>query len=157
MVQNRKSRTAGRKHRLGETSKVSLIPEAGAWHRVFHLVPDLPEALVAGRERTYLSWFYQHYSQNRKAISDKDIDEYIRTYSQSGAMKAGFEYYRAYFKDTERDREYAETKLKMPVLAIGADSVYGKAVEQSMKHGAEDVRGVVIADCGHFPKNSQRL
>ena len=136
MVQNRKSRTAGRKHRLGETSKVSLIPGNGAWHRVFHLVPDLPEALVAGRERTYLSWFYQHCSQ-------------------SGAMKAGFEYYRAYFKDTEHDREYAETKLKMPVLAIGADSVYGKAVEQSMKQGAEDVRGVVIADCGHFVPEEQ--
>ena len=140
---------------LGETGEISLVPGGGAWHRSFHLVPELPEALVAGREKTYLSWFYQHYSRNPEAISDADIDEYIRTYSQPGAMKAGFEYYRAYFKDTDRGREYAKTKLQMPVLAIGADSVYRESVEQSMKQGAVDVRGVVIANCGHFVPEEQ--
>jgi pimeloyl-ACP methyl ester carboxylesterase len=111
--------------------------------------------LVAGRERVYLSWFYQHYSRNPEAISNADLDEYIRTYSQPGAMKAGFEYYRAYFKDSDRGREYAQTKLQMPVLAIGADSVYGEAVEQCMKRGAIDVEGVVIANCGHFVPEEQ--
>jgi pimeloyl-ACP methyl ester carboxylesterase len=135
---------------LGETSEVPLVPGGGAWHRAFHLVPDLPEALVAGREKLYLSWFYQHYSRNPSAISDADIDEYIRTYTQPGAMKAGFEYYRAYFKDTERGREYAKTKLQMPVLAIGADSIYGTSVEECMRRGAINVQGVVIANCGHF-------
>lgn len=140
---------------LGETSEVPLIPGGGAWHRAFHLVADLPEALVAGRERVYLSWFYQHYCRNPEAISDADIDEYMRTYSQPGAMKAGFEYYRAYFQDSDRGREYAQTKLQMPVLAIGADSVYGASVEQCMKRGAIDVEGIVIANCGHFVPEEQ--
>ncbi|MGL4621060.1 MAG: alpha/beta fold hydrolase [Chroococcidiopsis sp.] len=140
---------------LGESSEVPLIPGGGAWHRAFHLVPELPEALVAGRERVYLSWLYQHYSRNHEAISDADIDEYVRTYSQPGAMKAGFEYYRAYFKDTERGQEYAKTKLQMPVLAIGADSVYGASVEQCMKRGAINVEGIVIANCGHFVPEEQ--
>jgi hypothetical protein len=61
--------------------------------------------------KVYLNWFYQHYSRNPEAIDDADLNEYLRTYSQSGAMKAGFEYYRAYFKDSERGREYAKTKL----------------------------------------------
>jgi pimeloyl-ACP methyl ester carboxylesterase len=135
---------------LGETSEVPLVPGGGAWHRVFHLVPDLPELLVAGREKLYLSWFYQHYSRNPSAISDTDVDEYLRTYSQPGAMKAGFEYYRAYFNDTKRGREYARTKLQMPVLAIGADSVYGASVEACMRQAAINVQGVVIANCGHF-------
>ncbi|MFZ2649703.1 MAG: hypothetical protein WA210_06310 [Burkholderiaceae bacterium] len=26
------------------------------WHHPFHFTPDLPEALVQGREREYLSW-----------------------------------------------------------------------------------------------------
>jgi pimeloyl-ACP methyl ester carboxylesterase len=140
---------------LGETSEVPLVPGGGAWHRAFHLVPDLPEALVAGRERVYLSWFYQHYSRNPEAISNADLDEYIRTYSQPGAMKAGFEYYRAYFQDSDRGREYAQTKLQMPVLAIGADSVYGASVEQCMKRGAINVKGIVIANCGHFVPEEQ--
>ena len=29
------------------------------WHHAFHMTPDLPEALVIGREREYLSWFYE--------------------------------------------------------------------------------------------------
>lgn len=111
---------------------------------------SLPEALVAGREKLYLSWFYQHYSRNPDAISDADVDEYIRTYAQPGAMKAGFEYYRAHFKDTERGREYAKAKLQMPVLAIGADAVYGSLVEQCMQRAADNVQGVVIENCGHF-------
>lgn len=36
---------------LGETSEIPLEKGGGMWHRVFHLVPDLPEALVAGREK----------------------------------------------------------------------------------------------------------
>lgn len=135
---------------LGETGEVPLVLGGGAWHRAFHLVPDLPEALVAGREKLYLSWFYQHYSRHPDAITEADVDEYIRTYSQPGAMKAGFDYYRTYFEDTERGREYAKTKLQMPVLASGADSVYGSSVEQYMRQAAVTVQGVVIANCGHF-------
>ena len=135
---------------LGETNEVPLVLGGGAWHRAFHLVPDLPEALVTGREKLYLSWFYQHYSCHPDAITEADVDEYIRTYSQPGAMKAGFDYYRTYFEDTERGREYAKTKLQMPVLAIGADSVYGSSVEQYMRQAAVTVQGVVIANCGHF-------
>lgn len=129
---------------------IPLVVGGGMWHRSFHLVPDLPESLVEGRERLYLSWFYHHYSQNPGAISETDIDEYVRVYSIPGAMRAGFEYYRTYFEDTEHGKEYARTKLKMPVLAIGADLVYGTAVEEYMRAAALDVRGTVIKNCGHF-------
>ena len=46
------------------------IPQAtrrgGIWHIAFHNVRDLPEALIAGRERTYLSWFYSPRIQSRR-------------------------------------------------------------------------------------------
>lgn len=142
---------------LGETDVIPLSAGGGMWHRAFHLVPDLPEALVAGRERLYLSWFYQHYSRNPDAISPSDIDEYVRTYSLPGAMRAGFEYYRTYFEDTERGNEYRKTKLTMPVLAIGADSVYGTQVQQYMEKAAVNVQGVVIEQCGHFVPEEQPL
>jgi pimeloyl-ACP methyl ester carboxylesterase len=47
------------------------------------------------------------------------------------------------------------TKLQMPVLAIGADSVYGSSVEQRMQQAAVNVQGVVIANCGHFVPEEQ--
>jgi pimeloyl-ACP methyl ester carboxylesterase len=140
---------------LGEPEVVPLMPGGGAWHRAFHLVPDLPEALVAGRERVYLSWLYEHYAYQPDAIAPADIDEYVRSYSQPGAMKAGFEYYRAYFEDKQQGQQYAQTKLTMPVLAIGADRVFGAAVEACLKNGAENVKGVAIENCGHFVPEEQ--
>ena len=59
------------------------------WHHQFHLTPDLPEALTEGRERLYLSWFYRTFGHRPDAISEADIDEYLRTYTQPGAMRAG--------------------------------------------------------------------
>lgn len=140
---------------LGETNSIPLVAGGGMWHRAFHLVPDLPEALVAGRERLYLSWFYHHYSRQRRAISANDIDEYVRTYSLPGAMRSGFEYYRAYFEDTALGNEYCKTKLTMPILAIGADSVFADAVQQCMERAAVNVQGVIIESCGHFVPEEQ--
>ena len=48
------------------------------WHHAFHMTPDLPEALVQGREREYLSWFYEAFSWQRGAIAPADIDEFER-------------------------------------------------------------------------------
>jgi pimeloyl-ACP methyl ester carboxylesterase len=140
---------------LGETEFVPLVQGGGAWFRAFHLAPDLPEALVAGRERIYLSWLYRRFSKNPEAISPSDLDEYVRTYSKPGAMKAGFEYYRTYFEDKKYGEEYAKTKLQMPVLAIGGEDFYGAAVEKSLKLGAVNVKGITIQNSGHFVPEEQ--
>jgi pimeloyl-ACP methyl ester carboxylesterase len=93
---------------------------SGIWWFPFHLVPDLPEKLVAGKERLYLSWFYDH-AYNKSAINGADVSEYVRHYSTPGGMHAGFGYYRAYFDDVSQNKGYAKTKLTMPVLALGGD------------------------------------
>jgi pimeloyl-ACP methyl ester carboxylesterase len=127
------------------------------WHHQFHITPDLPEALTQGRERVYLSWFYKTFAFRPDAIGPKDLEEYLRTYTEPGAMRAGFAYYRALAKDAA-DNEALLTggKLPMPVLAIGGAVSYphgrgrGSAPEQSLRQAAINVRGEVIADCGHF-------
>ena len=120
-----------------------------AWHIPFHFVRDLPEALVAGRERTYLSWFYRT-AYNPSAISEEDIDEYVRCYSAPGALRAGFEYYRAIFTDAEHNTENARIQLKMPVLALGGERGFGELTIKSMQRLAENVRGGVIERCAHW-------
>jgi len=81
----------------------------------------------------------------------------VRTYSQPGAMRAGFAYYRALLQDiTDNKAVLAQDKLAMPVLAIGGAVSYphgrgrGRAPEQSLRQVALDVRGAVVPDCGHF-------
>lgn len=129
------------------------IPQAtrrgGIWHIAFHNVRDLPEALIAGRERTYLSWFYR-LAYNPGAITEEEIDEYVRCYSAPGGLRAGFEYYRAIFDDIDHNKENAKIKLKMPVLALGGERGFREFALRSMKELAEDVRGGVIERCGHW-------
>jgi pimeloyl-ACP methyl ester carboxylesterase len=134
----------------GAELEEALRPRRGGiWHIQFHNVHDLPEALIAGRERTYLTWFYRT-AYNPGAITEQEIDEYVRCYSAPGALRAGFEYYRAIWDDAEHNKENAKTKLKMPVLALGGERGFGAAGMRSMLTLAENVRGGVIEKCGHW-------
>jgi pimeloyl-ACP methyl ester carboxylesterase len=133
------------------------------WHHQFHITPDLPEALVQGRERLYLRWFYQTFAYFPGAIGEADLDEYVRTYSQPGAMRAGFAYYRAIAEDAKANAAQLATgfRLPMPVLAVGGANSSphargrGREVEESLRRVARDVTGAVIPDCGHFVPEEQ--
>ncbi|HUQ76195.1 MAG TPA: alpha/beta hydrolase [Burkholderiales bacterium] len=131
------------------------------WHHAFHMTPELPEMLTQGREREYLGWFYREFCWRRDAITPKDIDEYVRCYSQPGAMRAGFEYYRALPQDRADNQRLLESgfRLRMPVLALGGakTEARGRAEEplESLRAVASDVRGGAIAECGHFIPEEQ--
>ena len=126
-----------------------LAPGGGLWWISFHLVPDLPEKLVAGKERLYLSWFYDH-AYNKTAINGADVTEYVKHYSAPGGMHAGFEYYRAYFDDVNQNKEYAKTKLTMPVLALGGDHSFGNSILDLIRTVANNVRGGVVLNSSHW-------
>ena len=66
-----------------------ITRRGGVWHLAFHSVRDLPEALVVGRERTYLSWFYRSLVYNPSAITEEDIDEYERCYAAPARCAQG--------------------------------------------------------------------
>ena len=121
---------------------------------MFHQVPDFPEALVYGRERLYLEWFFMNGCDQASAITDPDIAEYVRTYSQPGAMRAGFNFYRALPQDVAHNRETLATgfKLPMPTLGIGGGGPRGRGdlVVESLRRVANHAEGGSIPDCGHF-------
>jgi len=126
-------------------------PGGGFWWASFHRVPDLPEALVAGREELYLSWFYNALSYDKGAIGRDDLAEYVRAYSVAGAMRASRGFYRDVGVSSAQNRESARDKLTIPVLAVGgAPFGTGNVPELDMREVASDVRGVVIEPCGHF-------
>lgn len=127
----------------------------GFWHAGFHAEPDIAEALVAGRERAYLSWFYRRFANNPAAFNEADIDEYLRWYSAVGAMRSALEYYRHGPEDAARNAESKKRKLEMPVLAIGGEHCFGSHVETMMKEFASDVRGSVVKACGHWIAEEQ--
>src|SRR5262245_237855 len=120
------------------------------WHFHFHMVPALPEKLLAGRERVYLSWFYRATNSNPESIGAADIDEYVRCYAAPDAMRSSLAYYRTIPENRKHNQEAAKTKLKMPVLTVGGDKSLGDHLAQARLKLAEDARGVVLKDCGHY-------
>jgi pimeloyl-ACP methyl ester carboxylesterase len=84
---------------------------------VFNQLRDIPELLVAGREAEYVRWHFQQRAYYADRVA---VEEYVRAYSVPGAMKAGFEYYRAIPLTMHQNQEFKKRKLGMPVLAIGA-------------------------------------
>ena len=131
------------------------------WHHAFHMTPDLPEALTQGREREYLGWFYREFSWQRDAITPADVEEYVRCYARPGAMRSGFEYYRALPQDRADNQRLLESgfRLHMPVLALGGakTEARGRAEEplESLRVIAPNTSGGAIPDCGHFIPEEQ--
>jgi pimeloyl-ACP methyl ester carboxylesterase len=136
-------------------------PELIPWWFVFNQTPDVPEALVEGKEMEYLSWFYQNLAYNPSAITQEAINEYVSRYSAPGGMRAGFEYYRAFPEDAMQNQNYSQTMLTMPVLALGAGYIpaFGGISNPlpvlGMQQLAENVQGIIVPNSGHYIPEEQ--
>ena len=126
------------------------------WHFAFHTIPDLPEILIAGREREYLDWFLRRKTANPETFTDADLAEYLRVFKKEGGLRAGLAYYRAAAQSAEQNRTLAaKGSLAMPVLALGSDQGSIPDMAGPLRAFAEDVRGASIAFCGHFLPEEQ--
>jgi haloacetate dehalogenase len=129
------------------------------WFFYFQQVPHLPEALIQAREEIFLRHFYSTWCYNPGAIEEAAIAEYVRAYSQPGALRGAFNDYRAGPLDLQQDIEDEDNLIDCPVLAMwGADfELVGKAFDvlEVWKGMARNVRGVAIPQCGHLPQEEQ--
>jgi pimeloyl-ACP methyl ester carboxylesterase len=130
-----------------------LRSDPRVWHFAFHGTRDVPEMLVAGRERLYLQAFFDARIFDPSAIGDSDLDVYASAYASPGAMRAGFELYRAFDQDVDDNRDSLKRngKLTVPVLAVGgATSTSGPVVEEMMREVAESVTAVRTPQTAHW-------
>jgi pimeloyl-ACP methyl ester carboxylesterase len=129
------------------------------WHHAFFRTLDLPEQLCFGREEMIINWLFENYGYRSNCISDEDKAEFLRTYKKPGAFRALLEIYRALPQDAEDNRNILlrNGKLKMPVLALGGDKSFGRGTEciESLRRVADDVRGGLARDCGHWIAEEQ--
>jgi pimeloyl-ACP methyl ester carboxylesterase len=126
------------------------------WHFAFHTVPDLPEALIAGRERVYLDWFLRRKTASPLSFSDADLDEYVRIFTMPGALRAGLAFYRAVGVSAEQNRALVrDGRLTMPVLAISADQGSISDMAGPLRPFADNLRGETVSSSGHFIPEEQ--
>ena len=116
------------------------------WHFMFNQLADLPETLIAGRERAYLEFMFNRWSFRRDCVA---VDVHRRLFGAGGCAAASPITAR-FRRRSGRTRRRAQRKLTMPVLAIGAEHATGDAPLVTMRDNATDLQGAVVPDCGHF-------
>jgi len=120
------------------------------WHMGFQSVPDLPELLIAGKERPYLRWFFEHFAYDPAAITAADLDVYTDAITQVGALRAGLAVYQDFFTTADQVAALAKTPLEIPVRAYGGEACLGGATLASVQAVAPAAEGGVIERCGHW-------
>jgi pimeloyl-ACP methyl ester carboxylesterase len=119
------------------------------WH--FRFNGPKPEALVAGREQIYFSFFWDDLAADKnRSLPDADRKAYIDAYSRPGRMRAAWQYFVSWPQTAKDFAELSRTKLAMPVLSIGGEKSLGKALGQQMKLVATNVTVMVLPDTGHW-------
>jgi pimeloyl-ACP methyl ester carboxylesterase len=120
------------------------------WHMGFQSVPDLPELLIAGKEKPYLRWFFEHFAYDPGAITAADLDVYTDAITQVGALRAGLAVYQDFFTTADQVAALAKTPLEIPVRAYGGEACLGGATLASVQAVAPAAEGGVIERCGHW-------
>jgi haloacetate dehalogenase len=114
---------AGRYSPLGEDMLFSKEQSRERWYFFFHQIAELPEQLVGGKERIYLKHFYEHWSHRADWLSQEDLDEYTRAFSLPGALRGGFNHYRAALgADVDQWKLDAGRKIDTPTLVLWGEN-----------------------------------
>jgi pimeloyl-ACP methyl ester carboxylesterase len=121
----------------------------GIWH--FRFNGPTPEALVRGRERIYFDYFWNDFAADKtRSLSEADRAAYTAAYARPGRMRAGWAYFVS-FQQAARDfAQLSQTKLTMPVLAIGGEKANGQVLGEQMKIVATNATMVVLKNTGHW-------
>jgi pimeloyl-ACP methyl ester carboxylesterase len=141
-------------------SKVIVYtPEAMAkgsmWWWVLPLAPGVPERLIVGHERAFLTWFYEGATADPASITEASIEETLRSFSGTEGVLGALGVYRAAFTTIDQTTPLKKSKVEVPVLAIGGEKALGAKVAQMVEAVAKNVTGKVIPACGHFIPEEQ--
>ncbi|MFD3582396.1 alpha/beta fold hydrolase [Streptomyces sp. NPDC058683] len=126
------------------------------WHLAFHLVPDLPETLLTGRERDYVGWFLRVKTLSPNTFDSADIDHYAASLAAEGGLRAALGYFRDAAESARKNHEALRRgHLTVPVLGISSSHGSIPDMAASLSPWAQNVTGVVIPEAGHFIPDEQ--
>jgi pimeloyl-ACP methyl ester carboxylesterase len=126
------------------------------WHFAFHLVPDLPEALLTGREREYVGWFLKVKTLSSDTFDDAEIEHYAASVAAEGGLRASLAYYRDAAESAQKNHEaLRRQRLNLPVLGISSSQGSIPDMAASVRPWADHITGIVVPNAGHFIPDEQ--
>ncbi|KAL1588710.1 hypothetical protein WHR41_02707 [Cladosporium halotolerans] len=124
------------------------------WQLAFFAVPDAAQYFIQGREKEMLAWYFFHASYSGNSVISNDLlDLYTRAISKPGFLRAGLSYFGAAFEDAEYfTAKINESKLQMPVLAMGGEASFApeSALQSAFGPVADDLTTFVVPKAGHW-------
>jgi pimeloyl-ACP methyl ester carboxylesterase len=97
-----------------------VVTDPRIFHFALHAVPDLPEALVTGRERRYFDFFFDFLGSRQRPLSEEARGAFTRAYQHPAALTAGFDWYRAFPADAKRNA--VPKQIDTPMLYFRGDA-----------------------------------
>ena len=137
----------------------AFLPGVGGWEAVynnpalwhFRFNGPTPEVLVQGRERMYFEHYWNDFAADKtRSLSEADRNAYTTAYARPGRMRAGWAYFVSFQQAAKDFAQLSQTKLTMPVLAMGGEKSLGDVLGQQMKLVASNVTVVVLKDTVHW-------
>ncbi len=129
---------------------------AKLWHWVFHLVPDLPEQLITGREDQYLARLFQRSPAFVEQLRTEGVwESYLSVVRQPEGLAAMLADYRATFAidvPYYRGLLVSGTQITLPIRVLWGErgNLAGLPVLEVWRECASEVSGQAIPDCGHY-------
>ena len=127
----------------------------GHWFFIFNNVPDLPEALIAGREEIWLRFIFSNWCYNPELFTPEELAVYVRAYSQPGALRGAFNDYRAGREDVAQDEQDKDKLIETPTLVLwGEDFALGGKMwdfREVWHKMAINLHFLSVPQCGHLP------
>jgi pimeloyl-ACP methyl ester carboxylesterase len=123
----------------------------GSWHVGFLGAPGIPGMLLPGHERELLADFaFPLMNGTEGSITERDVDEFVRTYARPNAWRGTEGLYRGVFSDNGATRALAESHpLAVPVLTV--DSAGHPHTENTFRQvTAGEITAVRLDGVGHL-------
>jgi pimeloyl-ACP methyl ester carboxylesterase len=123
----------------------------GSWHVGFLGAPGIPAMLLPGHERELLAgWAYPLMTGTHDAVTDGDMDEFVRTYTRPNAWRGTEGLYQSLFSDNGATKALAEAHpIAAPVLAVDGAS-YPFTENTFRQVAAGEITAAHIQNVGHL-------
>jgi pimeloyl-ACP methyl ester carboxylesterase len=123
-----------------------------SWYMIYHQQPWAEDVVGATRAstETYLRHFLRHWSHDTDVFPDDEIAEFVEAYSQPGALRGGFNCYRAALRAAGQPQPDPVVQTQTLILWSDMDPILRLEWTDKLGEFFPNHRLKKIEGCGHF-------
>ena len=120
---------------------------------MFHQLPRAEELVGSSRGATeaYLRHFLSHWSYDKTVWTDQEVKEFVDVFSQPGALRGGFNCYRAMLRTVGRGQQ-GDPRIEAPTLVLWGenDPILPVAWSDKLSEFFPNLTLRTVPECGHW-------